>query len=128
MLTTPRVLRRHIFQILPHLLSTHPPSWYHIAPTLTHFPAVPTGYSYTSTFRYNASCMVKMLPHKIAILCVVLQKKKANNNVHSPLHTSPFLLPPSHLIDSCPEIVPVCHLSIYAPILPSVFRCITMDP
>lgn len=45
-------LWRHIFQILPLLFSTHPPSLYHIAPTLTYFPAVPTGYSYTRTIRY----------------------------------------------------------------------------
>lgn len=39
---TLRVLRRHIFQILPLLLATQPPSWYHIAPTLTYFPVEPT--------------------------------------------------------------------------------------
>lgn len=106
------VLRGHIFQILPLLLSTHPPSRYHIAPTLTHFTAVPTGHSYTSTFRHEEGCLVKMLPYKIAILCFVLPKSKTNNKIHSLLHTSSFQLFVFSFYWLSPTNVPVCHLSI----------------
>lgn len=62
-------------------------------PHRTHTDALPSGahgHFYTSAFRDEKGCLVKMLAHKIVILCFVLPKSKTNNNIHSLLHTTPL--------------------------------------
>lgn len=61
-------------------------------PHCAHTDALPSGAHGALLHQHIQSCLVKMLPHKIVIMCFVLPKSKTNNNIHSPLHTSPFQL------------------------------------
>lgn len=88
-----------------------------LVPHCAHTDVLPSGAHGALLHQHIQSCLVKMLSHKIVIMCFVLPKSKTNNNIHSLLHTSPFQIFSSHFIVFCSQmflfvIYPFIHTSI----------------